>query len=106
MSTQLDFVPEKPTTAVVGDADTATARRGGPSLWFRMLINDRVAAVAAAVLGLVFLTAIFGPMLVGNLATQIDLDNSNQAPFTLAHGWANVLGTDPLGAIIYLAKRV
>ena len=36
-------------------------------------------------------------MLVGNLATQIDLDNSNQAPFTLAHGWANVLGTDPLG---------
>ena len=97
MSTQLDFVPEKPTTAVVGDADTATARRQGLSLWFRMLINDRVAAVAAAVLGLVFLTAIFGPMLVGNLATQIDLDNSNQAPFTLAHGWANVLGTDPLG---------
>ena len=97
MSTQLDFVPEKPTTAVVGDADTATARRQGRSLWFRMLINDRVAAVAAAVLGLVFLTAIFGPMLVGNLATQIDLDNSNQAPFTLAHGWANVLGTDPLG---------
>ena len=54
MSTQLDFVPEKPTTAVVGEADTATARRQGRSLWFRMLINDRVAAVAAAVLGLVF----------------------------------------------------
>ena len=36
-------------------------------------------------------------MLVGNLATHIDLDNSNQAPFTLAHGWANFLGTDPLG---------
>ena len=49
------------------------------------------------ILGLVFLTAIFGPMLVGNLATHIDLDNSNQAPFTLAHGWANFLGTDPLG---------
>ena len=49
------------------------------------------------VLGLVFLTAIFGPMLMGDLATHIDLDNSNQAPFTLAHGWANVLGTDPLG---------
>ena len=62
-----------------------------------MLVNDRVAAVAAVILGLVFLTAIFGPMLVGNLATHIDLDNSNQAPFTLAHGWANVLGTDPLG---------
>jgi peptide/nickel transport system permease protein len=36
-------------------------------------------------------------MLVGGLATHIDLDNSNQAPFTLAHGWANILGTDPLG---------
>ena len=56
-----------------------------------------MAAVAAVVLGLVFLTAIFGPMLVGDLATHIDLDNSNQAPFTLAHGWANILGTDPLG---------
>ena len=97
MSTQLDLVPVKPTTAIVGDADTATARRQGRSKWFRLLVNDRVAAVAAAVLGLVFLTAIFGPMLVGDLATHIDLDNSNQAPFTLAHGWANVLGTDPLG---------
>ena len=36
-------------------------------------------------------------MLVGDLATKIDLDNSNQAPFTFAHGWANFLGTDPLG---------
>ena len=36
-------------------------------------------------------------MLIGDLATHIDLDNSNQAPFTLAHGWANLLGTDPLG---------
>ncbi|KAA0085737.1 ABC transporter permease [Mycolicibacterium sp. P9-64] len=100
MSTQIDMVPVKPTTAIVGEAavDKAGAgRRPGRSVWFRMLVNDRVAAAAAAVLGLVFLTAIFGPMLVGDLATHIDLDNSNQAPFTLAHGWANVLGTDPLG---------
>ena len=95
MSTQLDLVPVKPTTAIVGEADTS--RKGGASKWFRMLGNDRVAAAAAVILGLVFLTAIFGPMLVGNLATHIDLDNSNQPPFTLAHGWANVLGTDPLG---------
>jgi peptide/nickel transport system permease protein len=97
MSTQLDYVPAKPTTAIVGEADTETPRRRGRSAWYRLLINDRVAALAAAVLGLVFLTAIFGPMLVGDLATRIDLDNSNQPPFTLAHGWANVLGTDPLG---------
>jgi peptide/nickel transport system permease protein len=97
MSNQLDYVPVKPTTAIVGDADAGTSRKRGRSTWYRLLINDRVAAVAAAVLGLVFLTAVFGPVLVGELATRIDLDNSNQAPFTLTHGWANVLGTDPLG---------
>jgi peptide/nickel transport system permease protein len=97
MSTQLDYVPAKPTTAIVGEADTETSGKRGGSSWYRLLINDRVAALAAAVLGLVFLTAVFGPTLVGDLATRIDLDNSNQPPFTLAHGWANVLGTDPLG---------
>jgi peptide/nickel transport system permease protein len=97
MSTQLDYVPAKPATAIVGGADTDTSRKRGRSVWYRLLINDRVAALAAAVLVLVFLLAILGPMLVGDLATRIDLDNSNQSPFTLAHGWANVLGTDPLG---------
>lgn len=95
MSTQIDLVPVKPTTAIVGEPETEPTRRR--SVWFRLLVNDRMAAAAAVVLGLVILTAVFGPMLVGNLATHIDLDNSNQAPFTLAHGWANVLGTDPLG---------
>lgn len=95
MSTQIDLVPVKPTTAIVGEPETEPTRRR--TVWFRLLVNDRVAAVAAVVLGLVILTAVFGPMLMGNLATHIDLDNSNQAPFTLAHGWANALGTDPLG---------
>lgn len=98
MSTQIDLIPAKPTTAIIGEAETATGKRRDRGVWLRMLGNDRVAAAAAVVLGLVFLTAIVGPMLVGDLATDIDLDNSNQAPFTLAHGWANVLGTDPLGA--------
>jgi peptide/nickel transport system permease protein len=95
MSTQIDLVPAKPTTAIVGDTGAAR-RRDRPAL-LRMLGNDRVAAAAACVLGLVFLTAIVGPMLVGDLATDIDLDNSNAAPFQLAHGWADILGTDPLG---------
>ena len=100
-----DTTHEHPTRSGPRQADHGDRRRGRHrsrrkarrSKWFRLLVNDRVAAAAAVVLGLVFLTAIFGPMLVGNLATHIDLDNSNQAPFTLAHGWANVLGTDPLG---------
>ncbi|AQA01186.1 ABC transporter permease [Mycobacterium sp. MS1601] len=89
------MVPVKPTTAIVGEADTTKKRSG--STWYRLLVNDRVAAAAAVVLGLVFLTALLGPWLMGDLATRIDLDNSNQAPFTLSHGWANILGTDPLG---------
>jgi peptide/nickel transport system permease protein len=93
MSTQLDLVPVKPTTAIVGEP---TRKRAG-SKWLRLLVNDRVAAAAALVLGFVVLTALFGPMLLGDLATDIDLDNSNQPPFTLSHGWANILGTDPLG---------
>ena len=93
MSSGLDLVPVKPTTAIVGEP----TKQRAASKWFRLLVNDRVATVAAAILGFVILTAIFGPMLVGDLATKIDLDNSNQAPFTFAHGWANFLGTDPLG---------
>ena len=94
MSTGLDLIPVKPTTAIVGAPST---KKATASKWFRLLVNDRVAAVAAVILAFVFLVAIFGPMLIGDLATKIDLDNSNQAPFTFAHGWANFLGTDPLG---------
>lgn len=103
MSTQLDLVPVKPTTAMVGEDGQSSGRasfgssRKRSSLWLRMLLNDRVAACAAGVLALVFLTALLGPWLMGDLATKIDLDNSNQPPFTLSHGWAGVLGTDPLG---------
>jgi peptide/nickel transport system permease protein len=58
---------------------------------------------------LVFLTAIFGPMLVGDAATSQDLDRSNLAPFSLDTGFMNILGTDPLGrsmlARLILASR-
>ncbi len=73
MSTGLDLIPVKPTTAIVGEP---TQKRGTGAKWFRLLVNDRVAAVAAVILGLVLLTAIFGPMLMGERATHIDLDNS------------------------------
>ena len=101
MSTQIDLVPVKPTTAIIGKGGSPRTKKGSGSTWYRLLVNDRVAAVAAVVLALVFLTAAFGPMLLGDLATRIDLDNSNQAPFTLAHGWANILGTDPLGRSMF-----
>ncbi len=65
-------------------------------MW-RLLLRDRVATVAAAILVFVFLVAVFGPWLVGDAATDQNLDQSNLAPFHVANGWMNILGTDPLG---------
>ncbi|MGB6274174.1 MAG: ABC transporter permease, partial [Rhodococcus sp. (in: high G+C Gram-positive bacteria)] len=93
----LDF--EAPKTSEPEDVPPTVpveARKASAPLW-KLLLRDRVATVAAAILVLVFLTAIFGPMLVGDAATDQDLDRSNLPPFTLDTGWMNILGTDPLG---------
>ncbi|MBY4381224.1 MULTISPECIES: ABC transporter permease [Nocardiaceae] len=93
----LDF--EAPKTSEPEDVPPTApveARKASAPLW-KLLLRDRVATVAAAILVLVFLTAIFGPMLVGDAATDQDLDRSNLPPFTLDTGWMNILGTDPLG---------
>ncbi len=55
MSTQIDQIPVKPTTAIVGEP----TKQRATSKWFRLLVNDRVATAAAVVLGFVFLTAFF-----------------------------------------------
>jgi peptide/nickel transport system permease protein len=34
MSTQLDLVPVKPTTAIVGEAEANGARKSGRSIWW------------------------------------------------------------------------
>ncbi|WP_238421605.1 ABC transporter permease [Gordonia sp. 'Campus'] len=65
-------------------------------LW-RLLFRDKFATVAAGILTVILLTAVFGPWLVGDSATDQNLDESNLAPFNLDTGWMNILGTDPLG---------
>lgn len=92
----LDF--EAPKTSEPEDVPqvAAVSRKSSAPLW-KLLLRDRVATVAAGILVLVFLTAIFGPMLISDAATDQDLDRSNLPPFTLDTGWMNVLGTDPLG---------
>lgn len=65
-------------------------------MW-RLLLRDKLATAAAVVLGCVFLIAAVGPWIIGDAATDQDLDRSNLAPFTLANGWLDILGTDPLG---------
>lgn len=86
----------------------APSRSTTMPLW-RLLLRDRVATVAAGILVLVFLTAIFGPMVVSEAATRQDLDRSNLPPFSTSTGFMNILGTDPLGrsmlARLILASR-
>ncbi len=72
---------------------------------FRLLLRDKFATLASLVLVFVGLTALFGPMLVGDLATQQNLQTANRAPFTLDDGWAFFLGSDSLGRSV-LARLV
>lgn len=81
-----------------------TPKSSKVSLW-RMLLRDWVATAAALVLTLVALTAIFGPLLVGDQAREQNLLNANADPFSLDDGWLNLLGTDPLGRSV-LARLI
>ncbi|WP_108461461.1 ABC transporter permease [Devosia naphthalenivorans] len=62
-----------------------------------MLWRDKLAFVSALVLVVIVLFAIFGPMLLGDLATSQNLRGRNSPPFDLARGWAFILGGDSLG---------
>lgn len=92
----LDFEAAEEARSEAVPTAAPVARKASAPLW-KLLLRDRVATVAAGILVLVFLTAAFGPMLVGDAATDQDLDRSNLPPFTLDTGWMNILGTDPLG---------
>lgn len=84
-------------TDITGDSvATKKVPAGQLPLW-RLLFRDKFATVAAGILTLVLLTAIFGPWLVGDAATDQNLDESNLPPFNLDTGWMTILGTDPLG---------
>lgn len=74
-----------------------TERRGG---WLTLLRSDRFAAVSALYLVVLALLAVFGPALLADTATQMNLRLRNTVPFTFEHGWAYVLGGDALGRSI------
>ncbi|MGY0055379.1 ABC transporter permease [Streptomyces sp. LZ34] len=84
-----------------GAADSPRAR---PPRWWRLLGRDRTAAVAAVILALVFLIALFGRLFVGDRAVRQDLGASLRAP-SLDHGFYGLLGTDVLGRSV-LARLV
>jgi len=71
----------------------------------RMLWRDKVALVAAFYLLLMVLCALFGPALLGDVATAVNLRARNAPPFSLENGWLFVLGADSLGRSI-LARLI
>lgn len=62
-----------------------------------MLWRDKFAFVSAVVLVVIVLCALLGPTLLGEMANDQNLRGRNFAPFSLARGWAFVLGGDSLG---------
>ena len=94
-------------TAPRRDQRTGPAKKpnlGGPSM-FRMLLRDKFATAGAVILAFVVLVALFGPALMGELATKQNLMFMNKAPFNPANGWAYILGSDSLGRSV-LARLV
>lgn len=80
---------------------TATRKR---HTWWQLLGKDKFAAVAAVILGLVVLTAVVGPWLIGDRAVRQDLRASLRPP-SFDHGFFGLLGTDVLGRSV-LARLV
>jgi len=76
-------------------AGPSSVRRGaGP---WSMLWNDKFALVSLLFLVFIVLAAVFGPTLLGDAATKLNLRQRNFPPFSLEHGWLYVLGADALG---------
>ena len=68
----------------------------GPSI-LSMLWRDKLAFVSAVVLIIIALFAVFGPVLLGELAGDQNLRGRNFPPFSFDRGWAFFLGGDSLG---------
>jgi len=66
----------------------------------RMLWRDKFAFVAAIILIVTILSALFGPWLFGDSATMMNLRARNAPPFELSRGFEYILGGDSLGRSI------
>jgi peptide/nickel transport system permease protein len=73
--------------------------------WWRLLLRDRFACLAALILVIVAVCAVLGPILLGDLATRQNLRAVNLPPFSLDDGWAFLLGSDSLGRSV-LARLI
>ncbi len=62
-----------------------------------MLWNDKFAFFSVVFLVALILSAIFGPWLLEQPATKLNLRMRNTPPFSLDNGWLYLLGADALG---------
>ncbi|MBX2884480.1 MAG: ABC transporter permease [Granulosicoccus sp.] len=76
-------------------ADEPAARRRVSML--AMLWNDKFAFFSVVFLVALILSAIFGPWLLEQPATKLNLRMRNTPPFSLDNGWLYLLGADALG---------
>ena len=88
---------------VTAEQEALTIRRGLP--WWRLLLRDPVALVAAVWLVILAVCLLIGPELFGKAATTMNLRARNLPPGSTDQGWMMFLGADALGRSI-LARLV
>lgn len=67
---------------------------------FRLLLRDKFALVSVGFLLLVLVSALLGPLFLGEIGTSMNLRARNAPPFELERGFWYMLGGDPLGRSI------
>jgi len=94
---------QEPVITTIGAAETATdgstlMRRDRFSVRLRhVLRRDRLGQLALVIIVVIVIAAVFGPLMMGDAATQADLGKRFVAPFNPDHGAAYILGSDALG---------
>ena len=81
--------------ALNSQAEMVAVRIGLP--WWRLLARDPLALCAAAWLVFLVVCVLFGPELLGKVATDINLRARNSPPGSAEQGWLMILGGDALG---------
>lgn len=85
-------------SSTIPHVETVDAKpRSRASVILGMLWRDKFAFCATLFLILAVFCALFGPMLLNDAATAMNLRARNMAPFSLDNGWLFVLGADALG---------
>ncbi|AEQ53837.1 dipeptide transport system permease protein DppC [Pelagibacterium halotolerans B2] len=64
------------------------------------MLRDKFALVSVSFLLLVFVSAVLGPLFLGDIGTSMNLRARNAPPFELERGFWYILGGDPLGRSI------